>query len=137
VKYAITVVSKSLEEPFINRMKQNRRQFVSQVGMASILAAESFPLLLLASKAQAGDLLPKLPTVPRYTPHSVPLPLPGRLAPTVLVPAPGSPEASLGSAAVYHGIAPEYSRSHPAHQPYWDLSPERHYEMAYEDALHE
>ncbi len=120
-----------------NSMKQNRREFIGQVGMASILAAESFPFLRLASKAQAGALLPKLPTAPSYVPHSVPLPLPGRLAPTVLDPAPGSPAASLGSAAVYHGIAPEYSRSHPAHKPYWDKSPERHYEMAYEETLHE
>jgi len=32
-----------------------------------------------------------------------------------LVPAPGSPQASLGSEAVHHGIAPEYSRSNPTH----------------------
>jgi len=34
----------------------------------------------------------------------------------VLQPRPGSPEASVGSEAVYHGIAPEYSRNNPIHK---------------------
>ena len=33
-----------------------------------------------------------------------------------LTPAPGSAQASLGSNAVYHGIAPEYSRANPTHE---------------------
>ena len=32
-----------------------------------------------------------------------------------LLPRPGSPDASVGSADVFHGIAPEYSRNHPVH----------------------
>lgn len=44
-------------------------------------------------------------------------------------PAPGTEEASLGSEAVYHGIAPEYYPDHPSHQPDWDTYPERYWEM--------
>ena len=33
---------------------------------------------------------------------------------TSLDPMPGTPEASLGSDAVYHGVAPEYYPAHPA-----------------------
>ena len=37
-------------------------------------------------------------------------------APQALHPYPGSPEASVGSEAVYHGIAPEYARNNPTHK---------------------
>ena len=46
-----------------------------------------------------------------------------------LSPMPGTDEASLGSEAVYHGIAPEYYTDHPSHLPDWDTYPERYWEM--------
>ena len=44
-------------------------------------------------------------------------------------PAPGTPEASIGSEAVFHGIAPEYYPDHPSHQTDWDKYPEKYWEM--------
>ena len=40
-----------------------------------------------------------------------------------MTPAPGSPEASLGSEAVFHGIAPEFNCDHPCHLQDWDTDP--------------
>lgn len=37
----------------------------------------------------------------------------------MLTPAPGTPEASLGSDAVFHGIAPEFNPAHPTHCADW------------------
>jgi FtsP/CotA-like multicopper oxidase with cupredoxin domain len=48
---------------------------------------------------------------------------------TSLDPMPGTPEASLGSDAVYHGVAPEYYPAHPAHLPDWDTLPEKYWEL--------
>ena len=46
-----------------------------------------------------------------------------------LDPMPGTPEASLGSDAVYHGVAPEFYPDHPAHLPDWDSLPEKYWEL--------
>lgn len=54
-----------------------------------------------------------------FTPFERDLPIPSVLTPTVLTPAPGTPGASLGSAAVFHGIAPEFNPAHPTRCADW------------------
>jgi FtsP/CotA-like multicopper oxidase with cupredoxin domain len=58
-------------------------------------------------RAFAGDDGPP-PTPFNIAPFQQELPLPSVLQPRALTPAPGTPDASLGSSAVYHGIAPEF-----------------------------
>ncbi len=115
----------------------NRRNFLKRGGLASILATSSVPLFFnMTRKAGANDI-GMLPAAPRFTPFTVPLPVPPRAENAILDPAPGSAAASLGSQAVYHGIAPEYNRSHPAHRADWDVRPEKHHRITYKDTIHQ
>ena len=92
----------------------NRRAFLRQGGIAGALAAGAGSYLKLApaAYANAGPASPLASF--RYVPFSQPLPCPCRMAPITLGPGssygplPGSPEARVGSSAVYHGTAPEY-----------------------------
>ena len=120
-----------------NSQALNRRTFLKRTGLSSLLAAGTFPLLLrMTPKAYANELN-SLPAPPKFTPFTRPLPVPPRLRDSVLDPAPGSPEASLGSKAVYHGIAPEYSPDNPDHKPDWATRPERRLKMSYEHTVHQ
>ena len=100
--------------PFTASPDVSRRQFLRHTGTAGILAAGIGPYLKLAPAAfaNAGPASPLANF--RHVPFSQPLPCPCRMAPakfgdnSPLGPLPGSPEARVGSSAVYHGTAPEY-----------------------------
>jgi FtsP/CotA-like multicopper oxidase with cupredoxin domain len=109
-----------------------RRTFLA----GSSAAAVAFPHLQLVPKAGAAAVPVGAPSL-RYVPHTTPLPIPGRLAPTTLNPAPGTPEAAVGSAAVYHGIAPEYQRGHPAGVKERARYPEKHYRLEMRETTHQ
>lgn len=96
-----------------------RRSFLQRGGLATALAAGIGPYLRLTPSAfaNAGPATPF-----KFTPFTRPLPIPGRLAPAVLNPAPGSAEAAVGSPGVYHGIAPEYNPSHAFNKASWVLN---------------
>jgi FtsP/CotA-like multicopper oxidase with cupredoxin domain len=96
-----------------------RRTFIRQTGIAAALAAGVSSYLRLAPRAfaNAGPATPF-----SFTPFTRPLPIPGRLAPATLNPAPGSVDAAVGSPAVYHGIAPEYDPAHAFNKASWVLT---------------
>lgn len=102
-----------------SRPDLTRRSFLQRGGIAAALAAGVGPYLRLTPSAfaNAGPATPF-----RFTPFTRPLPIPGRLAPAVLNPAPGSAEAAVGSPGVYHGIAPEYNPSHAFNKASWVLN---------------
>lgn len=110
----------------------SRRSFLA----GSSAAAIAFPHLQLVPKAGAAAVPAGAPSL-RYVPHTTPLPIPGRLAPTTLNPAPGTPAAAVGSAAVYHGIAPEYQLGHPAGVRERARYPEKHYRLELRDTTHQ
>jgi hypothetical protein len=60
------------------------------------------------------------------------LPIPPVLQPTALTPVPGTPAATVGSAAVFHGIAPEFN--HPP-CPDWALFPLKTYQITMKKAI--
>ena len=68
---------------------------------------------------------------PGFRPFDAIMPVPEVLQPTSLLPVPGSPQASVGSNAVFHGIAPEFYPDHPTHCSDWNrfsgALAERHY----------
>eukprot|EP01041_Mallomonas_annulata_P028126 gene28126-49931_t len=112
VSYLLIVLQdKTSAPPDIYKMKTTtqktpdltRRSFLQRGGIAAALAAGIGPYLRLTPSAfaNAGPATPF-----RFTPFTRPLPIPGRLAPAVLNPAPGSSAAAVGSPGVYHGIAP-------------------------------
>ena len=76
-----------------------------------------------------------------FMPFEADMPVPEVLQPTLLSPAPGSPQASLGSTAVFHGIAPEFHPDHPAHCSDWNqfsaAPAERHYALTMQRAMAE
>lgn len=112
----------------------SRRSFLKR-SSAIAVAASIAPNLDLLPKTKAAE--PSSYTNFRFTPFTRPLPIPSRLASTVLDPKPGTVEASVGSAKVYHGIAPEYSPTHPTHSADWHRKAERQHRMAYQSCLHE
>lgn len=106
-------------------MSMNRRQVLQRALTAGALGAAS-PLL------RSGRVEAQAPGATHfgYTPFTQPFFRPPLIPKeSHLDPAPGSPEASLGSDAVYHGIAPEYSPDHPAHLPDWDQFPEKYWQL--------
>ena len=108
----------------VSATAQSRRSFLTR-GLAPMAGVAALaPFVKTFGKAAKPELLTdptNLPPTPfKFTPFTVPLVKPPVIQPTALTPAPGSPEASLGSAAVYHGIAPEFSKTHPAHKPDWN-----------------
>ena len=66
-------------------------------------------------------------------PFTVNMPIPPVLQPTILTPAPGTPAASLGSNAVFHGIAQEF-HTHPAD---WHGFPIRYHHIIMEETVAE
>ena len=101
-------------------MKMNRRQMLKGALTAGALSAAS--PLSFSNKAEAANF--------GYTPFTQPFFKPPVIPKAdQMTPAAGSPEASLGSDAVYHGIAPEYYADHPAHLPDWDRFPEKYWEL--------
>jgi FtsP/CotA-like multicopper oxidase with cupredoxin domain len=109
-----------------------RRQAIITGGVGTILAAGIFPNLKLRANEWSS-----LPEAPRFTPFTQPLPIPGRLGKRNLSPEPGCEEARCGSAAVYHGIAPEFYTNHPAHHPDWDQKPTACHYMEIQHAVHQ
>ena len=117
------------------------RRDVLKGGLASIVAAGIFPRLNLSAKGiiLGGDSSDagKLPPAPFFVPFTTELPRPGRLAPRTLMPAPGSPEASCGSEAVLHGIAPEFHKTHRTHRRDWDRFRPAHYLLEVQPTVHQ
>lgn len=122
-----------------------RRSFLKRGGAGTLAVAG-----VMAGSAQAKDKAKqqeqaKAPepeigatrTPFKITPFIQTLPVPPRLKPEVLSPAPGTPEASLGSTEVFHGIAPEFSKSHPVHHPDWDRMPLKTMRMSYQETVHQ
>jgi len=66
-----------------------------------------------------------------YHPFSEPLFVPAVVMPYPLDPVPGSPEASLGSKSVFHGIAPEFYPDHPAHCDDWNAFSDAPFNVGY------
>jgi len=98
----------------------NRRELLK--GALTATAAGAVAPLVPVSKAHAINF--------GYQPFSQEFFKPPVLPKTSsMEPAPGSPDASLGSDAVYHGIAPEYYSDHPAHLPDWDRYPEKYWHL--------
>lgn len=73
----------------------------------------------------------------QFTPFTQELPIPQPLAHEVLDPAPGTAAASVGSAAVFHGTAPEFSRSHPTHKADWDVHSLKTHKLEMRKAIHQ
>ncbi|NBU11070.1 MAG: hypothetical protein EBS84_18965, partial [Proteobacteria bacterium] len=108
----------------LSATSQSRRSFLTR-NLAPVAGVAALaPFVKTFGKAARPDLLTdptNFPPTPfNFTPFTVPYTKPPVIQPTPLTPVPGSPEASLGSAAVYHGIAPEFSKSHPTHRPDWN-----------------
>ncbi len=80
--------------------------------------------ILAPDTASAQTTLP--PTPFQITPFQTPLPLPPVLRPYDLNPGPGH---------VYHGIAPEFSPSHPAHAPDWNDAALKTYKLVAEQRI--
>jgi FtsP/CotA-like multicopper oxidase with cupredoxin domain len=100
----------------------NRRQMLKlgALGGAGALLSTR-PELASVGPAQAADILP--PTPFTVTPFQATLKLPPVLKPCPLYPAPG---------LAYHGIAPEFSKLHPAHAPDWNDAALKTYKMVAE-----
>lgn len=98
----------------------NRRDLFRR-SIAAGVVGSVFPFLK-SDPAEAGMF--------GYTPFTQPFfkpPVLGKCS--SLSPTPGSPEATVGSEAVYHGIAPEYYADHPSHQADWDAMPEKYWQL--------
>ena len=98
-------------------------------------------ILRLGAAAAASAMLPARgwpkggsSTAPTFafTPFERDLPIAPVLTPTALTPAPGTPAAAVGSAAVFHGIAPEFN--HPP-CPDWALFPLKTYQITMKKAI--
>jgi len=113
-----------------------RRRFLKAGTVAGIAAAAGFPTLVLSRKASARGGASSTSGV-RVVPFQAEMPVPPVLQPTVLDPAPGSPAASLGSQAVFHGIAPEFDPNHPTHCADWATAPLTTYAITMRNALAE
>ncbi len=117
------------------------RRDVLKGGLASIVAAGIFPRLNLSAKGiiLGGDSSDagKLPPAPFFVPFTTEVPRPGRLAPRTLMPAPGSVDATCGSEAVLHGIAPEFYKTHPTHRRDWDRFRPAHYLLEVQPTVHQ
>ncbi len=72
-----------------------------------------------------------------HVPFTRPIAKPPVKTTTTLDPAPGSPQAKAGSAAVFHGIAPEYDPNHPDHQSDWAAFPEQQYHLMMMESTHQ
>ena len=103
----------------------NRRSVIKAglIGGAGALAATR-PGLLGPDTASADTTLP--PTPFKITPFQTPLRLSRVLRPFALTPGPGH---------VYHGIAPEFSPSHPAHAPDWNDAALKTYKLVAEQRI--
>ncbi len=131
-----------MSQPSNSPSNPGRRTFLRNGGLATIFAAGVAPYLRFApaAMANAGPATPF-----RYTPFTRALPLPSRMAPRTLTPAPGSATAAVGSPAVYHGIAPEYQPGHAFNKQSWVLNDpatgapfkEVHHELAIRTGTHE
>lgn len=103
----------------------NRRSIIKAglVGGAGALVATR-PGLLAPDQASAQTTLP--PTPFPITPFQAQLRLSPVLRPFALYPGPGH---------VYHGIAPEFSSSHPAHEPDWNDAALKTYKLVAEQRI--
>ena len=103
----------------------NRRSIIKAgfIGGAGALVATR-PGLLAPDPASAQTILP--PTPFPITPFQTPLRLAPVLRPFALNPGPGH---------VYHGIAPEFSPSHPAHAADWNDAALKTYKLVAEQRI--
>ena len=115
------------------------RRDVLKGGLASILAAGLMPRMNTSAKTiiLGSDGGGNLPPAPLFVPFTTEVPRPSRLAPSRLLPAPGSPEACCGSEAVLHGIAPEFYKTHPDHRKDWDRYRTAHYMLEVQPTVHQ
>jgi len=116
-------------------MGTTRRRFLQAGAVASVAAVTGFPTLVLGRKSDPASRTSGSGI--RVVPFQTEMPVPPVLQPTVLDPAPGSSMAGLGSRAVFHGIAPEFSATDPGHCADWAIAPLTTYAMTMRNAFAE